>query len=119
MATIKTKFLEGLSVTEPKIAALAIGPEKIQNEAILLRHFSGEAAWHEHRNEILAVTGENILEDLSYTPASSQIVQLILNAVPQDYGIDYSVAGKVVSWISPDFNLQVTDSVRVVYPSSG
>ena len=52
---------------------------------------------------------------LSGTPETASEVEVIFLGVDQDYGIDYTVAGNVLTWLNTDFSLVIGEVLKVRY----
>ena len=65
----------------------------------------------------VTVFGQTVFP-LSKVPTNVNKVVLIVSGIPQEYGVDYSVVGSVLTWLDNDFQLETSDWVQIIYPSS-
>lgn len=54
----------------------------------------------------------NVLTTESKNPSVSE---LVINGQMQSYGVDYTISGKTITWISTDFTLNTTDKIYIIY----
>lgn len=69
------------------------------------------------KQEPRTITGLNTIQSLSLTPADDTAVQIFINGNLAEIGIDYTVVGTTVTWISPTVNIDVPDKCVAVYPT--
>ena len=65
--------------------------------------------------ESLTVLAQNTLSDLSNTPLEVNSVCIFVEGVKQNTGIDFTMSGKSINWISPNINVNVGDTVVAIY----
>ena len=62
----------------------------------------------------IASNGQTVFA-ISQLPINQNTSKLELNGAKQKYGIDYTIAGTVLTWISPQFTLRTSDTLELYY----
>jgi hypothetical protein len=62
----------------------------------------------------IGVNGQTVFA-ISQLPINPLTSKLELNGAKQKYGIDYTIAGTVLTWISPIFTLKTSDTLELYY----
>ncbi len=70
------------------------------------------------RYEKKIATALNTIPNLTYTPQDGTSVILFYQGMAQEYTDDYTISGKVVSWVSGDFDIPLGAVVWFFYLSS-
>ena len=66
--------------------------------------------------DVLTITVNNqTVFNLSMTPENVNLTQLMINGQKQTYGIDYTIAGTVLTWLNTSFRLATTDRMEIYY----
>ncbi len=62
----------------------------------------------------IASNGQTVFA-ISQLPININTSKLELNGAKQKFGIDYTIAGTVLNWISPNFALRTSDTLELYY----
>ena len=62
----------------------------------------------------IASNGQTVFA-ISQLPININTSKLELNGAKQKFGIDYTIAGTVLTWISPNFALRTSDTLELYY----
>ena len=57
----------------------------------------------------------NFTNVLDFIPQYPDLSELVINSCVQNYGVDYTISNRNLTWTSTDFNLKTTDQIFIIY----
>lgn len=72
---------------------------------------------HQHKIEVKTIVSQNTIPSLVEEPKDSTDVKLIVNKLAYTNNVDFTIVGKVITWVqgTAGFDIETTDEVVVVY----